>query len=230
MIHLTLASTARTSTADCAEALDSSFALTHSCSPCCKAFLDWRTRETRCGSVISHTHTVMSDLCLACASTLPPRTTSFITPCCQRSICPSCIQANPRLSRYDPCLSCLASVDVVSPRLKSANNIDGGVRDADNYTVGEDEDDSDLEDEPAPPPPLLTKPVSETGAPLKYHIQRSDTLRGIALRFSVSVRFSIPVHPLYSNVIIRNESYVSSISCHQAALPLLPISFTRAHP
>jgi hypothetical protein len=48
-IHLTLASSAITSTAHCADAFDSELALEQSCSPCCKAFLDCNTRETRCG-------------------------------------------------------------------------------------------------------------------------------------------------------------------------------------
>ncbi len=33
---------------------------------------------------------------------------------CQRPICPACIMSNPRLSRYDPCLACLAGVSVVA--------------------------------------------------------------------------------------------------------------------
>jgi len=49
--HLTLASRARTSTAAWADALDAVCARVHRCSPICNAFLDWRTRETKCGWV-----------------------------------------------------------------------------------------------------------------------------------------------------------------------------------
>lgn len=48
-IHLTLASSARTSTAHCADLFDKDLALEHSCSPCCRAFLDCNTKDTRCG-------------------------------------------------------------------------------------------------------------------------------------------------------------------------------------
>ncbi|KAH6913064.1 hypothetical protein BKA70DRAFT_712218 [Coprinopsis sp. MPI-PUGE-AT-0042] len=78
----------------------------------------------------------------------------FITPCCNRPICPTCVKANPRLTRYNPCLACLAGVDAVGKRISSplsasqdVKNIDGAVRDEDTYVVGEDDDDDDL-----PPP------------------------------------------------------------------------------
>ena len=48
--HFTLASRARTSTALRAEVDESWLARRQSCSPCCSAFLDCTTRETRWGS------------------------------------------------------------------------------------------------------------------------------------------------------------------------------------
>ncbi|KAG6854379.1 hypothetical protein C0991_007370 [Blastosporella zonata] len=101
-------------------------------------------------------------LCFACSSSLPPPKKSppgsgtstpgvFTTPCCQRLICPNCIEANPRLQRYNPCLACLGGVGVVrslgsTPRLGTGSNLDGAVRDEDVFVLG-DEDNSDYEDE-----------------------------------------------------------------------------------
>ncbi|WWC95259.1 hypothetical protein V866_002118 [Kwoniella sp. B9012] len=46
--------------------------------------------------------------CQTCSSELPPNIfkQSFITPCCSTPICPSCINRNPRLKEYIPCLRC----------------------------------------------------------------------------------------------------------------------------
>ncbi|KAH9063868.1 hypothetical protein EDB87DRAFT_1541379, partial [Lactarius vividus] len=60
-------------------------------------------------------------LCLACSSSLPPRLAAslgqspelFFTRCCGRPICPSCLTANPRLARYNPCLLCLGGMGAV---------------------------------------------------------------------------------------------------------------------
>lgn len=63
---------------------------------------------------------VTKSLCLACSASLPPLKSGsandilFTTKCCRRPICPTCITSNPRLSRYDPCLACLAGVSVVA--------------------------------------------------------------------------------------------------------------------
>ncbi|KAI0806287.1 hypothetical protein BC629DRAFT_1590683 [Irpex lacteus] len=104
-----------------------------------------------------------NSLCLACSSSLPPsRRLSkdplrgiFITTCCTRPICPSCLASNPRLARYNPCLQCLAGVNIVTARSaahKPLNpgltsharvNVDGGVHDEDVFALGDDEDDSD---------------------------------------------------------------------------------------
>ncbi|KAF8975310.1 hypothetical protein BDQ17DRAFT_1268068 [Cyathus striatus] len=83
-------------------------------------------------------------LCLTCSSSLPPlklasssKNVIFTTNCCQRPICPSCLCSNPRLRRYDPCLACLAGVDVVSRNVVK-RNADGGVRDEDMFSIGDE--------------------------------------------------------------------------------------------
>ena|SRR6267154_1325685 len=83
-------------------------------------------------------------LCLACSSSLPPKSERdlFMTECCGRPICPVCISSNPRLRRYNPCLSCLGGVGVVSSA--SARNVcppnNGTVQDEDIFVLGDDED------------------------------------------------------------------------------------------
>ncbi|KAK7030269.1 hypothetical protein VNI00_014286 [Paramarasmius palmivorus] len=101
-------------------------------------------------------------LCLACSSSLPPRTSQtqkiFITPCCNQPICPSCITANPRLERYNPCLMCLGGVDAVSKSTskgegneeqgrRKERNVDGSVRDEDLFVLGDDDEQDEDEDE-----------------------------------------------------------------------------------
>ena len=104
-------------------------------------------------------------LCLACSSSLPPSKATndassaiYITKCCQRPICPSCISSNPRLSRYDPCLFCLGGVDLVGMNGPSSSqghrfmipadvNINGEVRDQDTFILGDDDDDEEEEAE-----------------------------------------------------------------------------------
>ncbi|KAK0463226.1 uncharacterized protein EV420DRAFT_1161757 [Desarmillaria tabescens] len=153
----------------------------------------------------------MTDLCLACSSSLPPQKLSgsklFITECCQRPICPNCIALNPRLSRYNPCLACLGGVGVIGARMGrnklelATTNLDGAVRDEDMFVVGDDDEDDEM------PPPAYTKSsgseaaplesdidkpssaeISSTSGPPKYYIKRTDTLQGIALRFGVDGR------------------------------------------
>ncbi|KAJ7727328.1 hypothetical protein DFH07DRAFT_757729 [Mycena maculata] len=146
-------------------------------------------------------------LCLACSSSLPPKSVEpiFSTPCCSRPICPSCISANPRLARYDPCLACLGGVGVFGARKAQAStpqarepasrNVDGAVRDEDTFVLGDDEDEEDAE------PPQQSSKVVENSAPVesspvesapyppsKYYIKRVDTLQGISLRFGIDGR------------------------------------------
>ncbi|KIJ67088.1 hypothetical protein HYDPIDRAFT_150338 [Hydnomerulius pinastri MD-312] len=95
-------------------------------------------------------------LCLACSSSLPPKAIDvFLTPCCGQPICPGCLSSNPRLGRYNPCLSCLGGVGLIRAsssrsgldlRHGGSLNIDGAVRDEDTFILGGDEDDEDEED------------------------------------------------------------------------------------
>ncbi|KAF8206562.1 hypothetical protein K438DRAFT_1962545 [Mycena galopus ATCC 62051] len=126
----------------------------------------------------------MTSLCLACSSSLPPKSTEviFTTQCCTQPICGACIQANPRLARYNPCLACLGGVAVVessSKQLDSERNVDGAVREEDNFSIGDDEEEEEAEDVVQEAP--VAVPVK--GPPSEYYIKRSDTLQGIAMRF-----------------------------------------------
>jgi len=107
-------------------------------------------------------------LCLACSSSLPPNVDDselFITKCCQRPICPRCLETNPRLARYNPCLVCLAGVGVIRASSSTGNrpggrhvggsgvqsvrveNLDGGVKDQDLFVLADDDEDDEDEDE-----------------------------------------------------------------------------------
>ncbi|PFH53091.1 hypothetical protein AMATHDRAFT_138453 [Amanita thiersii Skay4041] len=161
-------------------------------------------------------------LCLACSCSIPPSSRQFVgediffTNCCRRPICPSCISGNARLRQYDPCLHCLAGVNVVGMGQKSKKDTEQGsssstvVRDQDVFVLGDDEDedeepiiDFDLALGEAPPPyeekvrELSTHVLEEVEAeaqelveptPIKYYLSQSDTLQGIALRFAVNGR------------------------------------------
>ena len=107
-------------------------------------------------------------LCLACSSSLPPNVDDselFMTKCCDRPICPRCLESNPRLARYNPCLACLAGVGVIQASSSSRNksggkppvggagaqpvkveNLDGGVKDQDLFVLGDDDEFSDSDD------------------------------------------------------------------------------------
>ncbi|KAF9648932.1 hypothetical protein BDM02DRAFT_3095582, partial [Thelephora ganbajun] len=101
-------------------------------------------------------------LCLACSSSLPPNigdSELFMTKCCRRPICPRCLETNPRLARYDPCLACLVGVGVIQASSSARNrsggkpvggsgaqpvrveNLDGGVKDRDLFVLADDDDD-----------------------------------------------------------------------------------------
>lgn len=165
-------------------------------------------------------------LCLACSASLPPKNNDIhITKCCRRPICPTCIGNNSRLTRYNPCLACLEGVDVVSSRSQSCSlllevrNVDGAVRDAETFVVGDDDDASDEETEeivvssPSDPPyssedvELLKsvnvqekEEITHPATLLKYYVARNDTLRGIALRLGVEVS-TFPI--FFGNMLIR---------------------------
>ncbi|KAJ4478586.1 hypothetical protein C8R41DRAFT_772469 [Lentinula lateritia] len=117
-------------------------------------------------------------LCLACSSSLPPRSHDpiFTTQCCKKPICYSCVSGNPRLARYNPCLACLGGVQAVGLRRHGGRqqpfvppekiNINGAVRDEDTFVLGEDdEDDEDLSGEGAPPPPYPEQTSSKSSSP-----------------------------------------------------------------
>jgi hypothetical protein len=50
-------------------------------------------------------------MCLACSSSIQPaKHAVHVTKCCDQAICDSCMQSNPRLATYDPCLACLNGI------------------------------------------------------------------------------------------------------------------------
>jgi hypothetical protein len=180
----------------------------------------------------------MATLCLACSSSLPPRlwkqvqqrngnnspddasTTGggsleilFLTRCCGRPICPTCLASNPRLARYNPCLACLGGVGAIEsdkPRgslvgRESDNNVDGAVRDEDVFVVGDEDEDEEVSEvyhgEATGSPKsnvacvdIIQKSDGEppdgnqtdTGQG-RYYIQPDDTIFGISLRLGVDV-------------------------------------------
>ncbi|WVQ66603.1 uncharacterized protein L199_004787 [Kwoniella botswanensis] len=107
--------------------------------------------------------------CQTCSSELPPNIfkQSFITPCCSTPICPSCINRNPRLKEYIPCLRCGdprtselkggASISRLGESNGSRNDI-GLARDVVRsngdevvFEIGDSDDDDDEDDADAPP-------------------------------------------------------------------------------
>ncbi|KAJ3490012.1 hypothetical protein NLJ89_g11475 [Agrocybe chaxingu] len=125
--------------------------------------------STRVPFKLNSLHDRNATLCLACACSLPPLKAGstdskiHITECCQSPICPSCISKNPRLARYNPCLSCLGGVGVVASgsgsgaaasmktSMSPRTNIDGAVRHEDTFVLGDDEDEDEEEDKGEPP-------------------------------------------------------------------------------
>ena len=129
-------------------------------------------------------------LCLACSSSLPPNVGDselFVTKCCGRPICPRCLETNPRLARYNPCLACLAGVGVIQANSSTRNrpgaqsvrdeNLDGGVKDRDLFVLADDDDDDEDDDlstdeeeggrvyrSATPPPPDMIPTVSSLPA------------------------------------------------------------------
>ena len=104
-------------------------------------------------------------LCLACSSSLPPRFVQvigkppetslafssevYLTQCCRRPICPTCLTTNPRLARYNPCLACLGGVRAVGSSRSSEHhavetvdvNVDGAVLERDFFVIGDEDED-----------------------------------------------------------------------------------------
>ncbi|KAI5982264.1 hypothetical protein EDD15DRAFT_2181179 [Pisolithus albus] len=125
----------------------------------------------------------VANLCLACSSSLPPKAQDvFITRCCARPICPACLSSNPRLGRYNPCLSCLGGTAVVSAssssrRLshslaaseKNAINVDGALRDNDMFVLGDDDEEENHNAEHKPPGDTGTPNIKTSPSHLTPH-------------------------------------------------------------
>lgn len=145
-------------------------------------------------------------LCLTCSSCLPPKPDAnlFITKCCARPICPTCITSNPRLRSYNPCLSCLGGVGVVSsafPRnIRAANN--DTVRDEDIFILGDDEDDDDEAHEIA-----SVSPTSEP-APPAYPLAFSSS--SSLTNESILITQTSDASAGHAGVVITDEQYIPS--------------------
>jgi len=108
----------------------------------------------------------------------------FLTQCCGRPICPSCVTSNPRLVRYNPCLACLGAVSsekVLHGKHQVPSNVDGAVRDEDVFVVGDEDEDeaSEMHDGEDTKAPGDIPPPSEVAQPLKSDISlehRADSL------------------------------------------------------
>ena len=134
-------------------------------------------------------------LCLACSSSMPPFKSSlslFITSCCNRPICPQCLQSNPRLARHNPCLACLSGVGAINTTSRNLGkqvvnlNVDGAVRDEDNFAIGDDEEEEEekVEDQTEPsqsgPPPPYPESTPLSTAAEEAASQRLNTNANVA--------------------------------------------------
>lgn len=105
------------------------------------------TSKTTTSKKVRH----IEQLCLACSCSISSKTPAlFQTKCCGRPICAQCLEGNPRLQQYDPCLVCLSGVGAVgSGRGNNSGvrrpNVDGGAHDDGMFVLG-DEDESDESD------------------------------------------------------------------------------------
>ncbi|KLO09880.1 hypothetical protein SCHPADRAFT_545216 [Schizopora paradoxa] len=127
------------------------------------------------------------DLCIACCGSLPPSAREqaqiFRTRCCNKAICPKCLSSNPRLSRYHPCLSCLAGVRAVAGSSRSGTmskgrgasdlkapsdnverfNLDGSLKNEDLFTLGDDDDDEESEKDGEEPGDVVVEEQGNRG-------------------------------------------------------------------
>ena len=143
----------------------------------------------------------------------------FLTLCCGRPICPSCVTSNPRLVRYNPCLACLGGVGAVGSEKVTvlrgehqvaSSNVDGAVRDEDVFIVGDEDEDeaSETHDGEAgeasgripppsevvepPKPDISVRPAGDSNIDHgRYYIRSDDTLLGISLRLGIDVSATI---------------------------------------
>ncbi|KAG1750163.1 hypothetical protein EDB19DRAFT_1629171 [Suillus lakei] len=145
-------------------------------------------------------------LCLTCSSSLPPKFDAdlFITECCARPICPTCISSNPRLRSYNPCLSCLGGVGVISSA--SARNIcaaiNDTVRDEDIFILGDDEDDEDEAHEL-----ISVSPISEPAPPAyPLAVSSSSSLTSESIPITQTSNTSAG----HAEVVVTGEQYIPS--------------------
>jgi len=158
----------------------------------------------------------MESLCLACSSTIPARlyysTDLFTTSCCQRHICPRCIREHPRLSTYQPCLACLAGVDVIASATEVNSKVlkIGDVEATEAFIIGDSDDEPAAEEEGGEPPAYaassstagrevqesLPKEPGRHGCNTEYWIKPRDTLIGIALKYGVDGRLLCQLNAL----------------------------------
>ena len=168
--------------------------------------------KARCIQSSTSTKPAMLSLCIACCSTIVKSNDTYKTNCCNKQICASCLQANPRLRYYSPCLACAGAVQVVASSHRSASKdyssplTEQRNRDESTFAIGEDSDDDQAGTGPfegssdfqgqnnavgmvyrPPDCPLQAGENTERGTPAKYWLQRGDTLHGIALRFKIDV-------------------------------------------
>jgi hypothetical protein len=159
---------------------------------------------------------LMASLCLACFSTILEGTSdTYRTDCCNREICNSCLEKNPRLKQYNPCLVCCRGVQVVNASSRKVNSNGYNSprthrlkQDAAAFVIGDDDDDQETSNEsnshkennlvgqkpePEPPKQMEAEDTVEH-RPSKYWLKKGDTLQGIALRFKLNV--SAPIHTL----------------------------------
>ncbi|KAG8812620.1 hypothetical protein FRC17_001941 [Serendipita sp. 399] len=159
----------------------------------------------------------MSTLCLACCSTILSKHQGlYQTTCCNKPICTACLQANPRLKYYTPCLSCGGGVDVVGLSSKIGETsaykspyTEQLKQEETAFVIGGDDEDDDQEvadgtnqlevgerDHPVhaemqEDQNLINGPAAEDASskvPAKYWLRKGDTLHGIALRFKLNSR------------------------------------------
>ena len=164
----------------------------------------------------------MTSLCVACCSTITKSgSDAYITSCCNKQICESCLQANPRLRHYSPCLACCGAVQVVQrSKLHEYTSplIEQQKREDNTFVIGEDDDDqdsgetidtssgilkesklSDLVSQMSVDASRVEEPVEGHSGPAKVWLKKGDTLHGIALRFKVDVGSFRSVTPCILN-------------------------------
>lgn len=149
-------------------------------------------------------------LCLACSSTILDRNNAgFITECCNRPLCDSCLRVHPRLKLYKPCLACLGGVDAVatSDLLKAQNGYSSPYQqqlqhDQDAFVIGDDDEEEqslapEQDNNTEQPETLVPAPTESQDmvGPPKYWLKKGDTLNGIALRYKINVRI-IEMHEI----------------------------------